>query len=175
MINNLMVNQTLHDKYVLYNDPDSMRKLYQILDSNLKHFNWSYYLIANKIAPLNKMKQFDKITIKQTKNTFCFQVDTQSLTQPVIRWFNGQSRSKFFNKFFMIINYYYKKCLQIEKINISYPKVFSSVCKMYLNLGENLIGLLNTLEITYNQDKQILEQIYSYKHKISNGKQILGF
>ena len=168
-----MVGQINNNKHNLYIDPNSMLKLYHTLDSNLKYFSRSYYLLANKIAPLNKMKLHDKVSVKQTKNSFYFQVDTRGFSQPVVRWFNGQSRKKFFKKFFMIVDYYHKKCVQIQKVNTSYPKVFSSVCNMYVNLGENLIGLLSTFEITYSQDKEILKQIMLCKQKISQGKQII--
>jgi len=169
-----MESQISNNKYKLYTEPNSMLKLYKKLDSNLKYFNKCYYLIANKIEPLNKMNFYDKISVVKNNNTFYFEVNTCGYAQSIVRWYNNQSRNVFFDKFFIIINYYYKKCLQIQKINRNYPKVFSSLSKMYLNLGENLIVLLNILAITYNQDVLILEQISEHKVKITKFKQILN-
>lgn len=169
-----MVNQIANDKHVLYNDPESMLKLYHYLDSKLSYFNRCYYLIYNKISPLNKLKSNDKITIKYSQNSFLFEVDNSRLSQPIIRWFYSQSRNKIFDKFFMIINYYHKICLEIQKITISYPKVFTSVTNMYGTLGENIICILNILLNTYNSDVKSQTRIKSLKDTIRKSKSLLN-
>lgn len=168
-----MVNRLINDKHVLYNDPNSMLKLYHTLDAYLKHFNKCYYLVSNKIKPLNKMKSNDKISVKNSNGSFFFQVDSCCLYQPISRWLNNQSRNRFFKKFFMITDYYHKICLQIQDINTIYPKVFSSVCSMYENLGENLLCILNTLLITYKNDIYVQNLINFLKKKISDSKNFL--
>jgi len=169
-----METHQVNNIHKYYTESESMLKLYRKLDSNLKYFNKCYYAIANKIEPLNKMNFYDKISVKKNKNSFYFEVDTCGYSQSIVKWYYNQSRNIFFDKFFIIIKYYYKKCLQIQKINRVYPKVFSSVSKMYVNLGENLIVLLNILAITYNQDFIILEQIGEHKEKIAKMKQVLN-
>jgi hypothetical protein len=169
-----MSNQIANDKHVLYNDPDSMLKLYYYLDSKLSHFNRCYYLMFNKIKPLNKIKPKDKITIRYSQASFSFQVDDCGLSQPLVRWFNAQSRNKFFDKLFMIIDYYHKICLEIQQINQTYPKVFSSTTNMYDALGENIICILNILFVTYKSDFKSGSRINSFKDQIRKSKSLLN-
>ncbi len=169
-----MVNQIANDKHVLYNDPESMLKLYHYLDSKLSYFNRCYYLLYNKINPLNKLKPNDKISIKHFQGSFDFHVDNSGFSQPIIRWFCSQSRDKFFDKFFMIINYYHKICLEIQKINITYPKVFTSTTNMYGTLGENIICILNILLTTYESDLKSKTKINSLKDTIKKSKSLLN-
>ncbi len=168
-----MSKQIANDKHVIYNDPASMLKLYYYLDSKVSHFNRCYYLIQNKISPLNKIKPNDKISVKYSHGSILFKVDNHGLSQPLVRWFNSQSRKKFFNKFFIIINYYHKKCLEIQEINIIYPKVFSTITTIYDNLGENIICILNTLLITYRNDNNVKTYINTFKNKIRESRSYL--
>ncbi len=169
-----MVNQITNDKDIFYNDPESMLKLYHYLDSKLSYFNRCYYLIYNKINPLNKLTPNDKISVKKYNGSFIFHVDNSRLSQPIVRWFYSQSRNKIFDKFFMIINYYHKICLEIQKITISYPKVFTSITNLYETLGENIICILNILLSTYNSDLKSITCINSLKDSVKKSKSSLN-
>ena len=92
-------------------------------------------------------------------NNFYFVINSSGLTQPIIRWFCQQSRVKFFSKFFMIVDYYHKTCCYIQEINNNYPKVFTNTLIMFLNLGENIIYILNILLQTYIKDIKTIEFI----------------
>ncbi len=169
-----MVNQIANDKHIFYNDPESTIKLYHYLDSKLSYFNKCYYLIYNKINPLNKLTPNDKISVKNFNGSFIFHVDDSGLSQPIVRWFHSQSRNKIFDKFFMIINYYHKICLEIQKITISYPKVFTSITNLYETLGDNIICILNILLYTYNSDIKSIIRINSLKDNIRKSKNLLN-
>ena len=73
---------------------------------------------------------------------------------------------KFFSKFFMIVDYYHKTCCYIQEINNNYPKVFTNTLIMFLNLGENIIYILNILLQTYIKDIKSIEFINFCKEKI---------
>ncbi len=169
-----MVNQIANDKHIFYNDPESMLKLYHYLDSKLSYFNRCYYLVYNKINPLNKLNHNDKISIRYLQGSFFFHVDNSGISQPIIRWFYSQSRNKFFDKFFMIINYYHKICLEIQDITIIYPKVFTSTTNMYGTLGENMICILNVLLDTYKSDLESKKRINSFKDQVRKSKSLLN-
>lgn len=58
-----MFANNIVNKQLFYDDPNAITKLYVYLDSKLKDFNKQYYLLFNKINPLNKIKPNDKISI----------------------------------------------------------------------------------------------------------------
>lgn len=168
-----MFANNIVNKQLFYDDPTAITKLYVYLDSKLKDFNKQYYLLFNKINPLNKMKPKEKIFVKKLENSFCFSINPIGLSQPIVRWFYGQSRKKFFSKFFIIISHYYKICQSISDINKIYPNVLKSVCSMYYNLGETIICISNILLQTYGSNSKSVKIINTCKTHVSEGLQLL--
>ncbi len=169
-----MFANNIVNKQLFYDDPNAITKLYVYLDSKLKDFNKQYYLLFNKINPLNKIKPNDKISVGKLENSFCFSINPNGLSQPIVRWFYSQSRKKVFSKFFIIINHYYKICQSIYDINKIYPNVLRSLCSMYYNLGETIICICNVLLQTYGSNYESVKIINTYKTRVSNGLQLLS-
>lgn len=168
-----MVAQISNNKYLQYQTTNSKLNFYKYIKLKTNQFNLRYWLISNKIDPLNKLKPGDKISVKKMENSFCFQIVPKGLSQPVIRWFTNQSKSDFFLKFFMLIDYYHKTCNYMGKTTKKYYQYFTSIYSMYQNLGEIIICICNVLLQTYSSHNNSINFINICKIKIANALNFL--